>query len=213
MRVLSSIAICAALQGGCSTSEKPYTHYLLDPRVVIDRSLSEQGDMPVPKDSTTGDRTIKARWNDGKSYTELDIPIIASGQRIVIEHDARRSDPKKKGPDIILPAPTATDSSHLEMHNAYLAKGLAENTKSPEISLSQARIKLDQAVRARNYALALGIVDKVLSRYPSHPEFLRARGSVLLLLGEKAKASEVYEQAQDIEFDPSVERKLKELDQ
>ena len=31
----------------CFTSEKPYTHYLLDPKVVIDRSLTETGDDQV----------------------------------------------------------------------------------------------------------------------------------------------------------------------
>ncbi len=198
--------------GACSTSEKPYTHYLIDPTVVIDEALVDQGETPLPREQGTGDRTIKARWNDGKTYTEVEIPVLSSGQRIVIEHEAKPADMKKRGPEPVLPAPSVSDSSHFLMLNAYLAKGLTENTKAPEVSLSQARIKLDEAVRARNYSLALAIVEKVLNRYPSHPEFLRAKGSVLLLLGEKEKALESYETAQDIEFDPSVERKLRELD-
>ena len=197
----------------CSTSEKPYTHYLINPEVVINKSLIEDKEKPIIQDTKGGDRTIKARWNDGTSYTEVDIPVLSSGQRVIIEHASQRSNSQKNGPDIILPAPTLTDSAHRVMQNAYLARGLAEDSKAPEISLSQARLKLDEAIRSRNYTLALSIIEKTLARYPSHPEFLRAKGSVLLLIGEKEQALSVYEQAQDIEFDPSVERKIKQLDQ
>ena len=207
------IAALAVIATSCFTSEKPYTHYLLDPKVVVPDSLTEQGEQPLPRDATSNDRVVKTRWNDGKTYNELDIPIISSGQRIVIEHEARAPDSKAAGPDIVIAAPSASDTSHKVMHNAYISKGLTENTKAPEVSLSQGRSMLDDAIRARNYALALQVVEKILARYPSHAEFMRSKGSILLLLGEKTKALEVYEAAQDIEYDPSVERKLKELDQ
>jgi tetratricopeptide (TPR) repeat protein len=215
MNIVNFISLAALLlfNSGCFTSEKPYTYYLLDPKVSIPDSLTDQGEKDISTDTTSNDRVVKTRWNDGKTYNEIDIPIIASGQRIIIEHEAKKPDSKNNGPDIVVPAPSASDTSHKVMHNAYLSKGFAENTKSPEVSLSQGRTMLDEAIRARNYALALQIVEKILSRYPSHAEFMRSKGSILLLLGEKSKALETYEAAQDIEFDPSVERKLKELDQ
>ncbi len=51
----------------------------------------------------------------------------------------------------------------------------------------------------------------VLARYPSHPEFLRAQASILLLMGERDKAIEIYERAEEVESDPAVQRKLEEL--
>ncbi|MCX6131645.1 MAG: tetratricopeptide repeat protein [Proteobacteria bacterium] len=206
-RVKSYILVLGLL--GCS-SDKPYSHYLLDPQTVIPKDMVDKPEQEK-LEAARSERSIKSRWNDGQSYTEVDIPILASGQRIIIDHKAEKSGSKKPGPDIVLPAPSSTDTSHLVLHNAYLGKGFQENPKAPEVSLSQARIKLDEASRLQNYGLALQIIEKVLQRYPSHPEFLRAKASVLLLLGDKEKAIEVYEQAQDLEPDPSVERKLREL--
>ena len=51
----------------------------------------------------------------------------------------------------------------------------------------------------------------MLARYPSHPETLRAKGSILLMLGERDKAIEVYEEVEEIESDPAVRQKLEEL--
>ena len=51
----------------------------------------------------------------------------------------------------------------------------------------------------------------VLARYPSHPEFMRAKGSILFLLGEREKAIEVYEAVEEIETDPQVRQMLEEL--
>ncbi|MCB9746633.1 MAG: hypothetical protein H6740_28920 [Alphaproteobacteria bacterium] len=51
----------------------------------------------------------------------------------------------------------------------------------------------------------------ILARYPSHPETLRAKGSILLMLGEREKAIEIYEQVEEIESDPAVRAKLEAL--
>ncbi|WP_141733982.1 tetratricopeptide repeat protein [Oligoflexus tunisiensis] len=204
------VLLTGALLLGCSSSHKPYSHYLLDPQVIIPEDVVERPEKAELSRSGS-DRTVKSRWNDGQTYTEIDIPVLASGQRIVIEHRTDKAGVKKPGPRIVLPAPSSTDTGHLVMHNAYISKGFQENPKAPEISLSQARIKLDEAVKLNNHGLALQIIERTLDRYPSHPEFLRAKGSVLLLLGEKEKAIETYESAQDLEPDPSVDRKLREL--
>lgn len=212
MQKIIFLILAHFLVTGCFTSERPYSYYLLDPKVVIPESATKQEERPINTDTNATDRVVKSRWNDGSTYNEIDIPIISSGQRIIIEHEAKKPDQKAPGPDLVIPVPTASDTSHVVMHNAYISKGMTENSKAPEVSLSKGRAMLDDAIRARNYALALQIVEKILARYPSHAEFMRSKGSILLLLGEKTKAIEVYEAAQDLEFDPAVERKLKELD-
>jgi regulator of sirC expression with transglutaminase-like and TPR domain len=70
---------------------------------------------------------------------------------------------------------------------------------------------MQDALNAGNYQVALEWCELVLARYPSHPETLRAKGSILLMLGEREKAIEVYEAVEEIETDPSVRRKLEEL--
>ena len=65
--------------------------------------------------------------------------------------------------------------------------------------------------RKGNYQIALEWCQLVLARYPSHPEFLRAKASILLMLGERDKAIEVYETAEEIESDPEVRRTLERL--
>ena len=54
-------------------------------------------------------------------------------------------------------------------------------------------------------------LELVLARYKSHPEFLRAKASILLLLGEREKAIKIYEDVEEIESDPNVRKKLEEL--
>jgi tetratricopeptide (TPR) repeat protein len=70
---------------------------------------------------------------------------------------------------------------------------------------------MQAALAAGNYQLALEWCALVLARYPSHPETLRAKGSILLLLGEREKAIEVYEESEEIESEASVREKLEEL--
>jgi tetratricopeptide (TPR) repeat protein len=79
------------------------------------------------------------------------------------------------------------------------------------VSISRARANMQEAIRSGNYALGLEWCETVLQRYKSHPEFLRAKGSLLLMMGERDKAIQVYEQVEAIESDPAVRKKLEEL--
>ena len=97
------------------------------------------------------------------------------------------------------------------LSDAYRERGLKENAQAPDVSISRSKEQLQNALRTGNYAVALEVCDAVLARYPSHPEFLRAKGSVVLLMGEREKAIEIYEKAEEIESDPAVKRKLEEL--
>jgi len=79
------------------------------------------------------------------------------------------------------------------------------------VSILRAQALLQDATRAGNYSVALEWCETVLQRYPSQPEFLRAKASLLLMMGERDKAIEVYEAAEAVESDPAVRKKLEEL--
>lgn len=197
--VLPLFASCAA---------RNYTYYLVEPEPAQHPALKEEGTLtrPFGYGSTT---VMKVRWNDGDLITEVDVPMVSTGQRIVIEHGAGSSEVKTlPASHVVPPPPTEVDRSLVE---AYRARGLSIDESAPEVSITRARTLMQQAVKEGNYALALEWCETVLQRYKSHPEFLRAKASLLLMMGEKEKAIEIYEQVEAIESDPAVRKKLEEL--
>lgn len=192
---------------GCAS--RNYTHYLIEPAPSISESLEEEEGTalrPMGFGSTTA---MKVRWNDGNVITEVEIPMLSSGQRIVIEHSASPGDVQTiPSTRLVPPPPSAADDT---LDEAYRERGLRVNSDAPEISISRSRSLMQEAIAQGNYQLALEWCELVLARYPSHPETLRAKGSILLLLGEKEKAIEIYEEAEEIESDPKVRRQLEEL--
>jgi tetratricopeptide (TPR) repeat protein len=153
---------------------------------------------------------MRVRWNDGDVLTEVDLPMLSSGQRVVIEHSgAVRDVPVIPTARIVPPTPTPADKSLIE---AYRERGLRVEEGAPDVSVVVARERAQEAIKSGNYAVALEWAELVLARYPSHPEFLRMKASVLLLIGEKAKAIQIYEKAEEIESVPSVRKKLEELE-
>lgn len=198
---------------GCAcASDKGYVHFLVDPEIEVAEQLK-----PAPQDRQlevkSGPATppIVVNWNDGQTYAEVAIPVLSSGQRVFIQHQKRPAKGSDVGPEVIAPAPSRGDRAHQELLAAYKAKGLPENSRARAVSLAKTRTVIEAEIRKGQYPLAMSYVEQVLARYPAHPEFLRARGSLFLLMGEQVKAIAAYEKAQDQEFDPSVERKLKEL--
>jgi hypothetical protein len=194
---------------GCAT--RNYTYYLIEPEQQEHPTLKEEDTLQRP--FTFGSSTVmKVRWNDGDVLTEVDVPMLSSGQRIVIEHGAGggQAGGVKTLPAtrLVPPPPTAADKALVE---AYRSRGLRIDEGAADVSLVRARAMVQEAIKSGNYALALEWVELVLARYPSHPEFLRAEASVLLMMGEKQKAIEIYEKAEGIESDPAVRRKLEEL--
>jgi tetratricopeptide (TPR) repeat protein len=192
---------------GCAT--RNYTHYLIEPAPASSPALEEEDGSqlrPLGFGSTTA---MKVSWNDGSLITEIEIPMLASGQRIVIEHTASATDAQTiPASRLVPPPPTAADST---LDAAYRQRGLQVNPDAPEVSLSRGRTLMQDALSAGNYQLALEWCELILARYPSHPETLRAKGSILLMLGERESAIEVYEAVEEIETDPAVRRKLEEL--
>ncbi len=189
-------------------TSRNYTYYLIEPTVKKTTTLKEDDTLvrPFGYGSTT---VMKVRWNDGKVLTEVDVPVLASGQRIVVEHGAGNSGIKTIAPmRVVPPPPTKADASLVE---AYRARGLKVDEDAPEVSLTRAQSLMQEATKAGNYALALEWCETVLARYKSHPEFLRAKASLLLMMGERDKAIEIYEAAEAVESDPAVRKKLEEL--
>jgi tetratricopeptide (TPR) repeat protein len=194
------------LASACAT--RNYTYYLVEPAPKKSEALKEEGTLvrPFGFGSTT---VMKVRWNDGNLMTEVDVPMLASGQRIVIEHGAGNGDVKTlPASRLVPPPPAAADKALIE---AYRSRGLRIDEEAPEVSITRARTLMEQATRGGNYHLALEWCETVLARYKSHPEFLRAKGSLLLMMGEREKAIEIYEQVEAIESEPGVRKKLEEL--
>ncbi|MCY1080764.1 tetratricopeptide repeat protein [Archangium lansingense] len=194
------------LASACAT--RNYTYYLVEPAPKKPEALKEEGTLvrPFGFGSTT---VMKVRWNDGNLMTEVDVPMLASGQRIVIEHGAGNGDVKTlPASRVVPPPPSAADKALIE---AYRARGLRIDEGAAEVSITRARTLMEQASREGNYHLALEWCETVLARYKTHPEFLRAKGSLLLMMGEREKAVEIYEQVEAIESDPGVRKKLEEL--
>jgi hypothetical protein len=197
----------ALLLGGCAT--RNYTHYLIEPAPATSPAFEEEDGTqlrPLGFGSTTA---MTVRWNDGEILTEVQIPLLASGQRVVIEHTAGVSGVTTvPATSLVPPPPTLADET---LEAAYRERGLRVNPDAAAVSLSRGRARIQDASAAGNYELALEWCELVLARYPSHPETLRAKGSILLLMGEREKAIEVYEAAEEIESDPAVREQLEEL--
>ena len=204
---LSTVTLAMLVLGGCAS--RNYTHYLIEPAPATNPVLEEEDGTqlrPMGFGSTTA---MTVRWNDGDVITEVQIPMLASGQRIVIEHTASATDVETIPATRLVPPPPSVADTTLD--EAYRERGLRVNPDAPAVSLIGARTRMQDALAAGNYQLALEWCELILARYPSHPETLRAKGSILLLLGEREKAIEVYEEVEEIETDPAVRQKLEEL--
>lgn len=186
-----------------------YTHYLIEPAPATNPVLEEEEGTqlrPLGFGSTTA---MKVSWNDGTMVTEVELPLLASGQRIVVEHTKGAAGIETiPATRLVPPPPTAADAT---LEAAYRERGLRVSPDAPELSITGARTRMQEALNQGNYQLALEWCEMVLARYPSHPETMRAKGSILLMLGEREKAIEIYEAVEEIESDPAVRKKLEEL--
>lgn len=193
--------------GGCAS--RNYTHYLIEPAPAVNEALVEEDGTDLRPFGFGSTTALHVRWNDGDVITEVDIPLLASGQRVIVAHTPQTTGvPVIPATRLVPPPPTAADES---LDAAYRARGLAVNPEAPEVSLTRARSAMQGALATGNYALALEWASLVLARYPAHPETMRAKGSILVLLGERDAAIEVYEAVEEIESDPAVREQLEAL--
>jgi tetratricopeptide (TPR) repeat protein len=199
--------LLALLSSGCAG--RNYTHYLVETAPVTNPALIEDAGTQLRPFGFGSTTAMTVSWNDGNVITEVQIPMLETGQRIIIEHKPSATGVQTIPATRLVPPPPSSADKTLD--DAYRQRGLRVNTDAPEVSLTRARTLMQEAMKTGNYQLALEWCELVLARYPSHPETLRAKGSILLLLGEKDKAIEIYEQAEEIESDPAVRKKLEEL--
>lgn len=201
-------AMLIVFLGSSACAARSYPHYLIAPKPKKNPAMEEEGTLvrPLAFGSTT---VMKVRYNDGKTLTEVHIPMLASGQRILVEHGKSPSGVESIPPTKLVPPPPALADEVLV--EAYRQRGLAIDQDAPEVSISRTRTLMNEALAAGNYQLALEWASMVLARYKSHPEFMRAKASILLLMGEREKAIEIYEAVEEIESDPAVRKKLEEL--
>ena len=85
-----ALAALLLLSAGCAA--RSYTHYLIEPEPALNDALvEEEGTQlrPMGFGSTTA---MTVRWNDGDVLTEVQIPMLAAGQRIVIAHTEGATD-------------------------------------------------------------------------------------------------------------------------
>lgn len=202
-----TLLFAVVLLGACSA--RNYTHYLIEPAPETNPALEEEEGTLVRPFGFGSTTVMKVSWNDGDMLTEVQIPMLASGQRIIIEHGEGAEQVKTLPATRLVPPPPGVADQTLV--DAYRARGLRVNPDAPDLSISRSRTLMQDALQAGNPSLALEWCEMVLARYPAHPEFLRAKGSILYLIGEREKAIEVYEAAEEVESDPQVREMLEKL--
>ena len=84
------LALILILSSGCAA--RNYTHYLIEPAPASNLALEEDEGTQLRPFAFGSTTAMNVRWNDGNVITEVQIPMLASGQRIVIEHTASVSD-------------------------------------------------------------------------------------------------------------------------
>ena len=191
--------------------ESTYTKYIVDPEIVVPEAIEDTKAAPMSSKSSDDYKYITVKQNNGKSYTEVVIPIFSKGQKIIVDYEGDKNRLASIAPSSLAPPPFANDRVHLEMERAYKSKGFTVNSSAAPVSLSKSRKLLEKYMRKNNYASALLLTDKVLERYPSQVEFMRAKGSIYLLMGEKEASISTFEKAQAIDYSENVQYQIDNL--
>ncbi len=133
-----TVFLASLLLGGCAT--RNYTHYLIEPAPETSTLLEEEDGTqlrPMGFGSTTA---MTVRWNDGDVITEVQIPMLASGQRIVIEHTAGATDVEAiPATRLVPPAPSVASNvaqirkslELIPLFNPWIARTLVPALRRP----------------------------------------------------------------------------------
>jgi tetratricopeptide (TPR) repeat protein len=153
----------------------------------------------------TNQQAVKVTYNDGSTSTQVEIPVLSSGQQIVIDHKGR---PSEKSIGLVPLPPVDSDKS---LEDAYLEKGNSISQRAAPVSIVKTKSEIQKLVKQGNYALALEYATQLLQRYPNHAETLRTKGALLLKIGERDAALEAYQRAQDIAPSARVAKQIEEI--
>lgn len=192
-----------ALLTGCN-STKEFWRYVVDKEVSKPLAERETGTVDTPR--MLSPHNVKVVYNDGSTSTEVLIPVLSSGQQILIAHNGRAS------PSALSVVPLPPGDADRALEDSYLESGKQVIRKESPVSIVKTQSRIQELVKEGNYSLALEYADKLLKRYPNHAKTLRTRGSLLLKIGEKTESIKAYQKAQDIEPDPRVEELIKKLE-
>lgn len=187
----------------CSATRSFWT-YVVDNDV--NKPLSKRDAGTVDKEGPMSPYNVKVVYNDGARSTEVLIPVVSSGQQIIIDHQG------KKRPQALSVVPLPPVAADKDLEDSYLQQGKQLNASAGPVSIVRTHAKINELVKDGQYGLALEYAEQLLKRYPNHVKTLQTKGSLLLKLGENAAALDAYQKAQDIEFDPRVEEQIKQLE-
>ena len=187
----------------CSNT-RSFWSYVVDSDV--EKPLSKRDVGTVDREGQLAPYNVKVVYNDGARTTEVLIPVLTSGQQIVIDHQG------KKRPQSLAVVPIPPTPADKEIENSYLQNGQQIDTSAAPVSIVRTQEKIRELVKDGNFGLALEYAEQLLKRYPNHTKSLRTKGSLLLKLGENAAALEAYQKSQEIEFDARVEEIIKQLE-
>jgi hypothetical protein len=186
------------------TSTREFWRYVVEDEVDKPMAAREEGTPDEPRGMSP--HHVKVVYNDGSTATEVLIPVLSSGQQILIDHKSQTS-PKSLS---LTPLPPAQADASVE--EAYVKGGHSVDEKSPPVSLVKTHERIRELVKEGNYALALQFADQLLARYPNHLKTLQAKGSLLLRMGEREAALQAYYRAQEIDADDRVAKQIENIE-
>ena len=191
--------LCSLL--GCVSGREFWT-YVVEP--PAEKTLARQQGTVAAQAASP--HVVKVAYSDGSTSTEVLVPVLSSGQQIIIDPKGR---PQQSSMNLAPLAPVAADKS---IEESYIKSGKTVQSKAGPVSITRTRAMVKKLVREGNYSLALEYLDQLLQKYPQHVESLRSKGSVLLKMGEREAALDAYRKAEEIEPDPQVRRQILELE-
>jgi tetratricopeptide (TPR) repeat protein len=188
---------------GCGTTRE-FWRYVVEDDVSKTLPRREEGERDTPK--ALSPHNVKVVYNDGAVSTEVLIPILSSGQQILIDHKGRGN------PESLRVVPVPPTSADKSVEDAYLQSGQPVVQKAAPVSIVKTHEKIRDLARQGQYELALQYADQLLARYPNHVKTLRTKGSLLLKIGEREAALKTYYRAQEIEPDAKVAEQISNLE-
>lgn len=203
MRNAKILMIWTLVLGGCASGREFWT-YVVEP--PVQKTVKREQGTPLPHGQPSSPQVIKVTYSDGATATEVQVPVINSGQQVVIDQKGR---PAQSAVNL---APLAPGASDRAMEESYVKTGKAVVQKAQPVSITKTQAMVKKLVKQGNYSLALEYVDQLLQRYPQHAESLRAKGSILLKMGEKETALEAYRKAQEVEPNAQVQKQIESLE-
>ena len=195
------LVLLTSLFAACNSTREMW-RYVVEGDVA--KPQRETGEAEPPR--ALSPHNVKVVYNDGATVTEVLIPVLTSGQQIVIDHKGRDA-----GASLSL-APLPPSDADKSVEDAYLKSGGAVQNKASPVSITRTHEQIRKLVKEGNFALALEYAEQVLKRFPNHVKTLRTKGSLLLKLGEREAALKTYYRAQEIEPDPRVADEIKSLE-